>query len=107
MKQSEKIPNHLSAEAKKIWRRLVEEYAISDSGGLEILRQGLEAFDRAQAARILIEKHGLVIRDRFGAVKPNPLISCERDARSAYLSALKQLCLDVVTPHDGPGRPTR
>jgi P27 family predicted phage terminase small subunit len=107
MKNGVRVPPHLSKEAKAKWKKLTKEYGISDAGGMEILRAGLEAFDRAQSSRILIDKVGLVVKDRFGAVKQNPLISCERDARAAYLQALKQLCLDVVTPHDGPGRPTR
>ena len=98
-------PEHLSSEARAIWSKLVEEYDIHDAGGLAILRAGLEAFDRSQCARALIEKHGLVIKDRFGAVKPNPLISCERDARAAYLQALKQLNFDVMPLNPGPGRP--
>lgn len=100
-----KAPAHLSKEAAGIWKKLSDEYDIQDAGGLEILRAGLEAFDRAQAARVLIEKVGLVIKDRFGAVKPNPLIACERDARSAYLQALKQLQLDLEPLNANVGRP--
>ena len=100
-----KAPSHLSKEAQGIYKKLSEEYDISDAGGLEILRAGLEAFDRSQAARVLINKVGLVITDRFGAVKPNPLIACERDARAAYLQALKQLQLDLEPLNPTPGRP--
>ena len=105
MKNQISTPKHLSKEAKQIWRRLVDEYGINDAGGTEILRTGLEAFDRAQAARASIDKTGLLIKDRFGAIKPHPLIACERDARAAYLSALKQLQLDVEPLRDRPGRP--
>jgi P27 family predicted phage terminase small subunit len=107
MKQN-KPPSHLSAEAKSIWVKLCEEFTLTDAGALELLRAGLEAFDRAQSARILIEKNGLVIKDRFGAIKPNPLIPCERDSRAAYVHALKILGMDIVdTPTAGPGRPPR
>lgn len=97
-------PAHLSKEAKVIWGKLVKEYGIEDAGGLEILRAGTEAFDRSQAARASIDKIGLLVKDRFGAFKPHPLIACERDARAAYLQALKQLCLDVEPVKD-IGRP--
>ena len=97
-------PSHLSPEAKKIWKKLVTEYGISDAGGLEILRAGLENFDRAEKARANIDKVGLLVKDRFGAIKPHPLIACERDARAGYLQALKQLCLDVE-PIKSIGRP--
>jgi P27 family predicted phage terminase small subunit len=97
-------PSHLSKEAKAVWKKLTKEYGIEDAGGLEILRAGLEAFDRAQSARAKIDKTGLMYFDRFKSPKPHPLIACERDARAAYLQALKQLCLDVE-PIKGIGRP--
>ena len=103
-KESNKPPEHLSKDARVLWKRLVDEYGIVDSGGLAILRAGIEAFDRSQCARVLIDKHGLVIKDRFGAIKQNPLISCERDARAAFLQALKQLNLDLE-PLKDIGRP--
>ena len=103
-----KPPPHLSPEAKSIWAKLCEEFTLTDAGALELLRAGLESFDRAQAARILIEKHGLVIMDRFGVVKANPLLSCERDSRAAYVHALKVLGMDIIdSPATGPGRPPR
>lgn len=105
MKNAQKVPKHLSIEAKKIWRKLTKEYGISDTGGLEILRQGLEAFDRAEAARISINKVGLLVKDRFGAIKAHPLLPIERDARSSYLQALKALNFDIEPLRDGPGRP--
>jgi P27 family predicted phage terminase small subunit len=95
MKKGIRAPSHLSKEAKQIWHKLVVEYGIDDAGGLEILRAGLEAFDRAQKARQSIDKIGLLVKDRFAAVKPHPLIACERDARAAYLQALKQLNMDL------------
>ena len=97
-------PSHLSPEAKKIWKKLVTEYGISDAGGLEILRAGLEAFDRAQSARAKIDKTGLMYFDRFKSPKMHPLLPVERDSRAAFLQALKQLCLDVE-PIKSIGRP--
>jgi len=84
---------------------LTEEYAIIDAGGLEILRTGLEAYDRARSARETIDKTGLMVKDRFGAAKSHPLLPVERDARSSYLQALKQLNLDIEPLKNGPGRP--
>ena len=99
-------PDHLSPEARLIWKELTREYGIDDAGGLAILKTGLEAFDRATGARLAIDKEGMTVTDRFGALKPHPLLACERDARSQWLAALKQLCLDIEPLRDGPGRPT-
>ena len=100
-----KPPPHLSSEAKKLWSAILAEYAITDAAGLHILRVSLEALDRAQAARVSIDKIGMVIRDRFQAVKPHPLIPVERDNRAAFLAGLKALNLDIEPLRDGPGRP--
>ena len=98
-------PGHLSDEAKTIWGRLLEEYSIDDAAGLNILRTGLEAFDRAAAARKAIELEGLQVKDRFGQLKPHPLLPAERDARSQWLMAVKALNLDLEPLRDRPGRP--
>lgn len=97
-------PAHLSKEAKATWKKLTQEYGIDDAGGLAILKTGLEAFDTAQAARLIIKREGLMIKDRFGTSKMHPLLPVERDARSQWLAALKQLCLDVE-PIKAIGRP--
>jgi P27 family predicted phage terminase small subunit len=105
MENEMKPPNHLSTEAKKIWREIVSEYQIRDCAGLRILRVSLEAFDRAQAARQQIEKYGMLLKDKFGQAKPNPLLPVERDSRAAFLSGLKCLNLDIEPLRDRPGRP--
>jgi len=98
-------PKHLSAESKKVWKAIVEEYQISDVAGLRILRVALEAFDRSQKCRLSIAKIGLLIKDKFGQLKPHPLLPIERDSRAAFLAGLKALNLDFEPLRDRPGRP--
>ena len=105
MARTIRAPGHLSDEAKKIWKGLVLEYGINDIAGLKILRVALEAFDRAQAARVKIEEDGMTIKDKFDQVKVHPLIPCERDSRAAFLAGLKALNLDLEPLRDRPGRP--
>jgi P27 family predicted phage terminase small subunit len=100
-----KPPAHLSREARKIWRDIVSEYGINDTGGLAILKTGLEAYDRAAGARKAIDRDGLTVNDRFGTPKPHPLLAAERDARAQFLASLKALNLDIEPLRDGPGRP--
>ena len=100
-----KPPDHLSADAKRLWTAITEEYVIDDAAGLHILQVALEAFDRSQAAREAIDKCGMILKDRFGAPKPHPLLPVERDARAAFLSGLKALNLDLEPLRNGPGRP--
>lgn len=98
-------PRSLSVEARRRWRALVEEYGIGDAGGVQILQTAMEAFDRMAGAQRQILKDGQTSTDRFGQIKAHPLLSVERDARSAMLHALKALNLDVEPLHAHPGRP--
>jgi len=95
----------LSEKAKKLKRKLIDEYSIVDSGGLSILEAGLEAFDRATAAKTRIDEEGMTLPDRFGTLKPHPLLTTERDARAQWHMALKALNLDLEPLNAGPGRP--
>lgn len=98
-------PKHLSPAARKWWRAITSEYAIDDEAGRLLLQTALEAFDRMKAAGERITADGEAITDRFGQVKPHPLLPAERDARSQMLAALKQLNLDLEPLRDRPGRP--
>lgn len=104
MERLPKPPTHLSREAKRFWRRVVESYDL-DSGGLLLLRTALEAWDRMQEARREIEAKGLVlINPKTGVARQNPACGVEEKARQGFLRAWAQLGLDIEPP--GPvGRP--
>lgn len=89
-------PKHLSAAAKRWYREIASEYEITDRAGLLLLTQAAEAWDRAAQCRGTIATDGITVRDKFGQIKAHPLLSCERDARAAFLHAVKHLNLDVA-----------
>lgn len=99
-----KATDHLSGDAAKWWTRIVTEFDL-DSAALLILQAALEAFDRMVEAQEAIRRDGAIIRDRFDIPKQHPATLVERDSRTAMLSALKALHLDLEPLHDGPGRP--
>ena|SRR3990172_9175932 len=98
-------PKHLSAAAKRLWRSLTTEFVIADAAGLAILVSGLEAYDRAADARLLLDRDGAFFMDRYKQPRAHPLAAVERDSRAAWMSALKQLNLDCLPARPGPGRP--
>ncbi len=98
-------PKALSREAKGWWKRLVTEYGLDDEAGLLLLQIALESFDRMRSAQAAIDKDGPSVRDRWGQVKPHPLLTTERDSRSGMLAALRAMNLDVEPLRDAPGRP--
>jgi hypothetical protein len=91
-------PRHLSAESKALWNQVNGDFEL-ESDALAILRVALEQFDRAQQARKLLAKDGLVLDG-----KRHPATDVEKTAYGLFLRAMRQLGLDVVAP--GPmGRP--
>lgn len=93
-------PKSLSAEAKKKWRAIVEEFEVSDAAGFLLLAEAMAAFDEVQAAKEILERDGSVITDRWGQKKQHPAALNLRDARNLMLRCLKALNLDVA-----PGSP--
>ena len=100
-----KAPKTLSAEAAGWWLKLTEEYLIEDEAGRLLLLVTLESFDRMRQAQKALAKDGLVLKDRFGQIKPHPLNTVERDSRAQMLAGLRALNLDIEPSRDGPGRP--
>jgi P27 family predicted phage terminase small subunit len=100
-----KPPKNLSRESRNLWRRIQDEYGITDEAGLLILATGLEAFDRMRLSQEILSNEGMTTTDRYGQPKAHPMTTVERDSRAAMLAALKQLNLDLEPLRDGPGRP--
>jgi P27 family predicted phage terminase small subunit len=93
-----KPPLHLSAESKTTWRRIAKEYELTPDAAL-LLRAALENWDRAQSARELVNKEGIVV-----AAHRHPAIDIEKQAYGLFQRFMRQLGLDITPP--GPtGRP--
>jgi hypothetical protein len=93
-----------SNEGQNLFKKLVHEYQIEDAGGLAILRTAIDAFDRMKKAKAQIDVEGMAIKDKWGQLKAHPLCAVERDSRSQFLAALKQLNFDIE-PLKAIGRP--
>lgn len=91
-----KPPKHLSPAAKRWFREIATDFSITDRAGLLLLQQAAESWDRAALCREAIATDGATIKDKFGQLKPHPLLSTERDAKSSFLNALKHLSLDTA-----------
>ena len=88
-------PAHLEKPEKALWRELVGSHKFDDAASLALLRTALEAHQRARRCREAIDAAGEAVTDRFGQVKPHPLIPAERDARAAFILAMRTLNLDL------------
>jgi phage terminase small subunit len=103
-----KPPEHLSSASQTLWRSVIEDYEL-EPHHLELLRLALEALDRCEQARRLIEEEGPVFRDRFGCPRPHPRVAIERDSRIAAARLWRELDLEGEPMPDPrmPRRPQR
>jgi hypothetical protein len=61
--------------------------------------------DRAAELRRVIDREGVSVTDRFGQVRPHPLLDAERRAHSEARMALRELGLSTVDADEA--RPPR
>ena len=66
--RADKPPAHLSREAKRIWRQINSTWDMANApDALLILRTGMEAFDRLQQARTVLDAEGCTIETQTAA----------------------------------------
>lgn len=86
-------PKHLSPAARSLFNSIHELYELAPHDDA-ILTKALEAWDRAEQARALVDADGLIITSRLGEQKAHPAAALERDSRAAFLAGMRQLGLD-------------
>ncbi|MHB1038120.1 MAG: P27 family phage terminase small subunit [Pirellulales bacterium] len=99
-------PEHLSDRAKTIWRAVVPLHI--SPGRLLLVQTALEALDRCDEARRLIEKEGLTSKtETTGALHIHPAIRVEKDARAQFLAAWSKasLCWASIDARISPDEP--
>ena len=99
MKRSTTItpPKHLKAETQKWFASVVEEYEL-EPHHVKLLTLAAESWDRAQAARIALEQHGLTYIDRFSAPRKRPEVSIAEASTIAFARLTRELDLDCGSP---------
>ena len=97
-------PATLGKAGAHLWRAIMSEYNIADSGGREILRQACVSADRAAECAAIIERDGYTVRTPQG-IKDHPLLKHELAARAFVVRSLHKLGLDIE-PVRVPGRPS-
>jgi len=97
--RADKPPKHLSRESKRLWRQLNETWKF-EADSLLVLRVGLEAFDRLQHARVILDEEGLTVTMGTGEavrILKHPALETEKNARSGFLQSMRLLGLEKVT----------
>jgi hypothetical protein len=83
-------PVVLDGDRLALWNDLRARYQL-DAASEALLKNGVEALQRAHALAQQVSEHGAVFKDRFGGLKPNPAILLERDFRGLASRTLSQL----------------
>ncbi|RWA62129.1 MULTISPECIES: P27 family phage terminase small subunit [unclassified Mesorhizobium] len=97
-------PAHLSAASRKWWDEIVREYQL-ESHHLRLLQAACESWERMQAARAAIAKHGLTFVDAQGCPKARPEVAIERDAKVGFARLIRELDLDYEPPSESARPP--
>jgi tRNA C32,U32 (ribose-2'-O)-methylase TrmJ len=100
-------PRKLGKFGTALWNAVQGEYAITDTGGVEILAQICAALDRAEALAACIARDGDVILTRTGVPKCHPAVREELAARAFVVRGLERLGLNIeaIKPMGRPARP--
>jgi P27 family predicted phage terminase small subunit len=101
MKRKPKPPEHLSIEARALWRRTYEVCDM-DPPAVLLLNTMCEQFDRMRSAQALIRAEGLIVTEETAAGKvkkrPHPACVIEAAAAAALMKAWKLLGFDQQPP---------
>jgi phage terminase small subunit len=95
----------LSATARKLRQDFLDHWEVADPAGIAMLEEMCACFDRLQAAKRLLSKHGQTVTDRFGQEKVSPWFLMVRDETQTFLRLSKALNLEVEDLDNRPGRP--
>ncbi len=101
-----KPPAHLGAASRRWWSAICRQYVLADHQ-VRTLTAAAEAWDRKEQARERLTADGIVFLTKAGEVRAHPAVAIERDARVAYLRAVRELALsDIDDPDARPPRLT-
>ena len=98
-------PRKLGEHGLTLWKTIMAEYGVEDSGGVEILLQVCTALDRAEAQRAIIDEDGESVTIK-GVPRAHPLLREELANRAFICRGLQRLGLNIETVKP-VGRPAK
>jgi P27 family predicted phage terminase small subunit len=94
-------PEHLSERSRELWRKLAPAEARSVERRT-LFQAGLEALDRADEARRIIQAEGMISKTTTtGTVHVHPAVKVEREARAQFVRIWNMLNLKWNSGIDG------
>ena len=90
---TERPPKHLRRRGCELWRVITSNFSLQPHH-TPILRTLCETADRLETCRARLSKEGLTTKDRWGQLKPHPLVAAELAYRTQLTSIFNALGLD-------------
>lgn len=84
---------HLGSAGRKLHNDVLKLFEL-EANDMHVLDAACIAADRAESARIVVERDGILTEGRYGP-RTNPAVLIERDSRAAMLRALTMLGLNL------------
>jgi hypothetical protein len=97
-------PPNLRASGANCWKRVMAEYDVQDSGGLELLQQLCASLDDIASYDAIIDAEGVMIRAKIGT-KAHPLLKERLSARAFVARTIQRLGLNIEVVRPTSGRP--
>jgi P27 family predicted phage terminase small subunit len=97
-------PKHLSAAMRSWWQSVTKSFAL-EPHHLLLLERACCAWDRAEQAREILARDGLIVAGREGGSRPHPAVAIARDAEVNFCRVLRELDLDVSEAAPEMSRP--
>lgn len=99
-KQAVKPPGHLKTAGKRLWSHVNEMFDLEDHDRV-LLTALCETVDRKNQAEKALKAHGsLTFTNRYGELKPHPLVAIIRDCNVLIARLRRELALSEEEPPD-------
>lgn len=95
---------HLKPNTRRWVRGAMVQWEL-EAHHVRLLIAAGEAWDRAEAARKILDKDGLTYQDRFGQPKARPEAVIERDSKTLFARLIRELDLDISPPAEASKPP--
>jgi phage terminase small subunit len=92
-------PKDLAPETRAWWQEIVNEYVL-ESSHLRLLTLACRTWDRGEAARAALCKHGLTYTDNHGVKRPSPEATIEKNCAITFARLLRELRITNSEPED-------
>jgi phage terminase small subunit len=101
-KTPDEAPDYLEATTQEWFLSVMANYQM-EPHHVRLLTAACECWDRMQAAREAVRKHGLTMADpKTGATRARPEVNIERDSKIVFMKLLRELNLSEQPPDSRP-----